>query len=228
MLGHFHHKLGELRTLLLQMGGAVEEQLRRATQALFESDRAKARYAIAADRDVDRLELEIDEACIQLLARHQPAAADLRFIVAAMKVVTELERIGDQAVNIARRALEPEADAGLPARVLGRMALEARALVTDGLDALARLDTEAAKRVIAADAALDALERETVQRLLHRAARDPALLRSVFRLGYVARCLERVGDHATNVAEMTLYVANATVARHRSAAAAGEALASMT
>jgi phosphate transport system protein len=108
------------------------------------------------------------------------------------------------------------------------MALEARALVTDGLDALARLDTEAAKRVIAADAALDALERETVQRLLHRAARDPALLRSVFRLGYVARCLERLGDHATNVAEMTLYVANATVARHRSAAAAGEALASMT
>jgi phosphate transport system protein len=221
MLGHFHQKLGELRTLLLRMGGAVEEQLRRATEALFASDHAKARHAIASDRDIDALELQVDEACIQLLALHQPAAADLRFIVAAMKVVTELERIGDQAVNVARSTLAAETHAGLPERVLGRMAIDARALVTDSLDALARLDTALAQRVIDDDAALDRLERDTVQRLLRRAAHDPDQLRSVFRLGYVARCLERVGDHATNIAEMALYVASATVARHRSAATPG-------
>jgi phosphate transport system protein len=218
MLGHFHHKLGELRTLLLRMGGAVDEQLRRATQALFDSDHATARHAIASDQDIDRFELQIDEACIQLLALYQPAAADLRLIVAAMKVVTELERIGDQAVNIARCTFEPDGHAGSPERVLGRMAIDARALVTDSLNALARLDIAAAKRVIAEDTALDQLERDTVQRLLRLAAREPDRLRSMFRLAYVARSLERVGDHATNVAEMVLYVANATVARHRSAA----------
>jgi phosphate transport system protein len=217
MPGHFHQKLAELRSLLLRMGGAVEEQLRRAIQALFEGDHAKARYAIASDRDIDRLELEIDEACIQLLALHQPAAADLRFVVATMKVVTELERIGDQAVNIARCALDPRTDRSLPERLLGRMAADARSLVTDSLDALARLDTHVAKRVIAEDAALDELERETVARVLRLAARDPDHLPAIFRLAYVARCLERIGDHATNVAEMVVYTADAELTLHRSA-----------
>jgi phosphate transport system protein len=216
-MGHFHQKLAELRSLLLRMGGAVEEQLRRATEALLQGDHAKARYAIASDRDIDRLELEIDEACIQLLALHQPAAADLRFVVATMKVVTDLERIGDQAVNIARSTLEPRTDRGLPERLLGRMAVDARLLVTDSLDALARLDTALARRVIAEDAALDELERETMGRVLRLAARDPDHLPSIFRLAYVARCLERVGDHATNVAEMVVYIADATLALHRSA-----------
>ena len=217
MPGLFHHKLTDLRTLLLRMCGAVEDQLRRATEALFASDHAKARHVIALDEDIDRLELQIDEACIQLLALHQPAAADLRFIVSAMKVVTELERIGDQAVNIARCTLAPRHPTGLPERLLGRMAVEARSLLRDSLDALARQDPALAKRVIAGDANLDQLERETVQRLMRQAARDPDHLQSVFRLGHVARCLERIGDHATNVAEMVVYIAHATVARHRSA-----------
>ena len=219
MPGHFHHKLSDLRTLLLRMGGDVEDQLRRATEALFASDHAKARHVIALDEDIDCLELQIDEACIQLLALHQPAATDLRFIVAAMKVVTELERIGDQAVNIARCTLAPRHPAGLPERLLGRMAAKARSLVTDSLDALARQDSALAKRVITEDAALDQLERETVQRLMRQATRDPDHLQSVFRLGYVARCLERIGDHATNVAEMVIYIAHASVARHQSAVA---------
>jgi phosphate transport system protein len=217
MPGLFHHKLTDLRTVLLRMGGAVEDQLRRGTEALFASDHAKARHAIALDEDIDRLELQIDEACIQLLALHQPAAADLRFIVAAMKVVTELERIGDQAVNIARCTLAPRHPTGLPERLLGRMAIDARSLLRDSLDALARQDSALAKRVIAADAGLDQLERETVQRLMRQAARDPNHLQSVFRLGHVARCLERIGDHATNVAEMVVYIAHAAVVRHGSA-----------
>jgi phosphate transport system protein len=216
MLSHFHHKLSELRTLLFRMGGAVEEQLRRATDALFETDPPAARHAVARDRDIDRLELEIDDACIQLLALHQPAATDLRFIVATMKLVTELERIGDQAVNIARCAADTRTCTGPPERVLGRMAVQAAALVSDSLDALARHDIDLAHRVIKADAALDELERQTVQRLLRLATREPEQLYRVFRLAYVARCLERIGDHATNVAEMALYVTDGTVARHRS------------
>jgi hypothetical protein len=132
MPAHFHHRLNDLRTLLLRMGGAVEDQLRRATEALFGSDHAKARRVMASDEDIDRFELDIDEACIQLLALHQPAATDLRFIVAATKVVTELERIGDQAVNIARCTLTPRHPAGLPERSLGRMAVEARSLPRSG------------------------------------------------------------------------------------------------
>ncbi len=216
MLGHFHHKLSELRTSLFRMGGAVENQLRRATQALFASDAAGARDVIACDQDIDRLELHIDEACIQLLALHQPAAADLRFIVATMKLVTELERIGDQAVNIARCVADTHTYAGPPERVFGRMAMKARALVSDSLDALARHDIVLAHRVIKEDAGLDELERQTVQRLLRLATRDPVQLGEVFRLAYVARCLERIGDHATNVAEMVLYVTDGTLARHRS------------
>jgi phosphate transport system protein len=220
MFVHFHYKLDDLRTLLLRMGSSVEDQLRRATEALFASDDAKARHVVALDEDIDRLELQIDEACVQLLALHQPAAADLRFIVAAMKVVTEFERIGDQAVNIARCTFAPRHSAGLPERLLGRMAVEARALVSDSVDALARQNAALAKRVITEDAGLDELERETLQRLMRQAIRDPEHLQSVFRLGYVARCLERVGDHATNVAEMVLYIADATVARHPSILAA--------
>lgn len=211
---HFHHKLDDLKHLLLQMGGLVEDQLRRAVDSLFESDRAKARHAIALDEDVDRLELQVDEACVQLLALYQPAATDLRLVAAAMKVVTELERIGDQAVNLARCTLEPEVPAALLEGGLRRMAALARDMVSDSLDALARGDVELARRVVATDDAVDALEHETVRSLLAHAAREPESLRSVFRLAFAARCLERVADHATNVAEMALYVEEGVIERH--------------
>lgn len=211
---YFHHKLDDLRHLLLQMGGVVEDQLRRATDALFESDHARARHAIAMDGDVDRLELRVDEACVQLLALHQPAATDLRFVAATMKVVTELERIGDQAVNLARSTLEPQAPAALLDTGLRRMSELARAMVSDSLDALARGDVDLARRVIATDDAVDALEHETVRSLLAHAAREPESLRNAFRLAFAARCLERVADHATNIAEMTLYTVEGLVERH--------------
>jgi phosphate transport system protein len=216
MTAHFHQKLGDLRRLLLGMGGLVEDQLRRATQALLEADRGRAQHAIALDPDVDALENRVDEVCVQLLALHQPAAADLRFVAGAMKVVTELERIGDQAVNLARCALEVRSES--PDIGLRRMSAMARGLVSDSLDALARGDSALARRVIAGDAALDALEEDTVRRLLSGVAHDPARLRAAFRLAYAARCLERVGDHATNIAEMAVYVAEGVVERHRATA----------
>ena len=178
--------------MLLRMGGAVEDQLRHATEALLASDHAKARHAIALDEDIDRLELQIDEVSIQLLALHQPAAADLRFIVAAINRGRDRAR-AHRRPGGQHRALRPRADASRR---------------TPGPGARSH------------GGALDQLEREIVQRLTRLATRDPEHLQSVFRLGYVARCLERVGDHATNVAEMVLYIAHATVARHRSILAA--------
>ena len=196
------------------MSGFVETQLTRAAASLFEADQAKAHHVIALDADVDALEMRVDEKCIQLLALYQPAAADLRFTAAAMKVVTELERIGDQAVNMARGALGPR----LPSRLLDSgitpMAELAQNMVAESVRALAHADAALARKVIAGDAAVDLLERETVSRLLAQAAREPELLRSVFRLTYVARSLERIGDHATNIAEMALYVADGRLVRH--------------
>lgn len=214
MHGYFHHKLEDLKRLLLRMSGLVENQLFRAERALFEADRAGAQHVIALDPDVDALELRVDAMCIQLLALHQPAAGDLRFIAAAMKVVTDLERIGDQAVNVARAALEGPPPAGLLDTGLKPMAELARNMVSESARALARADPALARKVIAGDAAVDLLERQAVGELLAHAAREPALLRSVLQLAQVARSLERVGDHATNVAEMVLYVAEGLFERH--------------
>jgi phosphate transport system protein len=211
---HFHYRLEDLKRRLLAMGELVETQLMRAAASLFKGDEARAHHVIALDADVDALEVQVDETCIQLLARYQPAAADLRFTAAAMKVVTELERIGDQAVNVARSALGPH----LPARLLDTgitpMAELSRNMVAESVRALAHADEALARKVIAGDAAVDLLEQETVSALLAQAAHEPELLRSVFRLAYAARSLERIGDHATNIAEMALYVADGRLVRH--------------
>jgi phosphate transport system protein len=203
MSDRFHHKLDTLRRELLAMGALVDEQLRRATHALLECDRAKAQHAIALDCDVDACELRVDEMCVRLIALHQPAAGDLRFIVAAMKVVTDLERAGDQAVGIARGVLD--ACGGLPETGFARMSGLARSQLAASLDALRRGDAEAARAVIADDAALDELEKQIMRRLLAQAMREPSRLRFVYPLAYATRCLERVGDHAANVAGMALY-----------------------
>lgn len=214
MPSHFHHRLEDLRRLLLRMGRLVEIQLMRATASLSEGNAARANQVIALDADVDALELQVDEKCIQLLALYQPAAADLRFTAAAMKVVTELERVGDQAVNLARCALAPRLPAQLLESGITPMAELAQNMVSESVRALAHADEALARKVIAGDAAVDLLEQETVSTLLAQAAREPELLRSVFRLAYAARSLERIGDHATNIAEMALYVADGRLERH--------------
>jgi phosphate transport system protein len=211
---HFHHRLEDLKQLLLGMGALVEHQLSRAARSLFEGDWAKAQHVTGTDADVDDLEVRVDDRCIQLLALYQPAAADLRFITAAMKVVTGLERIGDQAVNIARCTLGPPLPAQLLDSGLRRMAELAQNMVSESVRALARNDAALARRVIAGDAALDDLEQETVRALLAEAARAPELLHGAFRLAYAARSLERIGDHATNMAEMALYIAEGSLQRH--------------
>ncbi len=210
----FHHRLQSLKDLLLGMGGTVESQLRMATLALTEGTPGFAEQAIAADRDVDALENTIDEACVELLALYQPAAVDLRFIAVAMKVVTELERIGDQAANIARAAQAGPLGAALVGCGLPAMANAARTMVAESLDALARNDAALARKVIADDDALDELEQALARRLMEHADMEHVPLEPVFRLANAARCLERIGDHATNVAELTLYSTEALLVRH--------------
>src|SRR5436189_5469421 len=149
---HFHEELDALKQTLLAMGGLVEDQIRRVMRALIERDDALAQEVIERDQQVNAYDVEVDETCVSLLALHQPAAGDLRFITTAMKIVTDLERIGDQAVNIAQRALELNREPQLkPYMDLPRMAKKAQAMMKESLDAFVARDTALARRVRGVD-----------------------------------------------------------------------------
>src|SRR5439155_1161527 len=159
MQRHFHEQLDALKQTLLAMGGLVEDQIRRVMRALVDRDGALAQEVIDRDRQVNAYDLEVDEKCVELLALHQPTAKDLRFITTAMKIVTDLERMGDQAVNIAQRAIELNREPQLKPYVdLPRMAEKAQRMVKESLDAFVSRDTELARRVCAEAADADALK----------------------------------------------------------------------
>ena len=204
---HFHEELEALKQTLLAMGGLVEDQIRRVMRALVERDDALAQDVIDRDRQVNAYDVEVDETCVNLLALYQPAAGDLRSITTAMKIVTDLERIGDQAVNIAQRALELNREPQLKPYIdLPRMAERAQAMVKDGLDAFVTRDTELARRVCAADAEVDALKEQIFRELLSFMMEDARTIPRAIRLIFYSRFLERVADHATNIAEMVIYM----------------------
>ena len=215
MQRHFHEELGALKQTLLAMGGLVEDQIRRVIRALVERDDVQARDVIDRDREVNAYENEIDEKCVELLALHQPAAGDLRFLTTAMKIVTDLERIGDQAVNIAQRVLELNQEAQLKPYIdLPVMAAKAQAMVKGSLDAFVARDTALARRVRAEDGAVDDLNHQIFRELLTFMMSDPATIPRAIRLVLIARFLERVADHATNIAEMVVYLVEGKMVRH--------------
>ena len=212
---HFHEELDALKQTLLAMGGVVEDQIRRVMRALIERDDDLAREVIERDRQVNAYDVEIDEKCVELLALHQPAAGDLRFITTAMKIVTDLERIGDQAVNIAQRAIELSREAQLKPYVdLPRMAERAERMVKESLDAFVSRDTTLARRVCAADAEVDALKEQIFRELLTFMMEDARTIPRAIRLILISRFLERVADHATNIAEMVIYLVESKMVRH--------------
>jgi len=214
---HFHEELGALKQTLLAMGGLVEDQIRRVMQALVERDDEQARDVIDRDKQVNAYENEIDEKCVELLALHQPAAGDLRFITTAMKIVTDLERIGDQAVNIAQRALELNQEPQLkPYMDLPRMAEKAQAMMKESLDAFVMRDTALARKVRGEDGIVDDLNHQIFRELLTFMMEDPATIPRAIRLVLIARFLERVADHATNIAEMVIYLVESRLVRHSS------------
>jgi phosphate transport system protein len=215
MQRHFHEELEALKQTLLAMGGLVEDQIRRVMRALTERDDALAQEVIDRDRQVNAYDVEVDETCVNLLALHQPAAGDLRFITTAMKIVTDLERIGDQAVNIAQRALELNREPQLKPYIdLPRMAERAQAMVKDSLDAFVSRDTDLARRVCGADAEVDALKEQIFRELLTFMMADPRAIPRAIRLVLISRFLERVADHATNIGEMVVYMVEGKMVRH--------------
>lgn len=215
MQRHFHEELEALKQTLLAMGGLVEDQIRRVMRALTERDDALAREVIERDRQVNTYDVEVDETCVNLLALHQPAAGDLRFITTAMKIVTDLERIGDQAVNIAQRAIELNREPQLKPYIdLPRMAELAQAMVKDSLDAFVTRDTELARRVCGADPEVDALKEQIFRELLTYMMEDARTIPRAIRLILISRFMERVADHATNIAEMVVYLVEGKMVRH--------------
>ena len=215
MTRHFHEELEALKQTLLAMGGLVEDQIRRVMRALLERDDELAREVVDRDRQVNAYDVEVDEQCVQLLALNQPAASDLRFITTAMKIVTDLERIGDQAVNIAQRALELHQEPQLKPYVdLPRMAEMAQRMVKESLDAFVTRDTELARRVRGEDAAVDALKEQIFRELLTFMMADPRTIPRALRLILISRFMERVADHATNIAEMVVYMVEGKMVRH--------------
>jgi phosphate transport system protein len=215
MQRHFHEELEALKQTLLAMGGLVEDQIRRVMRSLVERDDALAQEVIERDQQVNAYDVEVDETCVSLLALHQPAAGDLRFLTTAMKIVTDLERMGDQAVNIAQRVLELNREPQLKPYIdLPRMAEKAQLMVKQSLDAFVARDTELARRVCGEDAEVDALKEQIFRELLTFMMEDARTIPRAIRLILISRFLERVADHATNVAEMVIYLVDAKMVRH--------------
>ena len=215
MQRHFHEELDALKQTLLAMGALVEDQIRRVMRALVERDEALARDVIERDHQVNAYDVEVDEKCVELLARYQPAASDLRFLTTTMKIVTDLERIGDQAVNIAQRALELNREAQLKPYIdLPRMAAKSQQMVKDSLDAFVARDAGLARDVCARDSEVDALKEQVFRELLTFMMGDPKTIARALHLILVSRFLERVADHATNIAEMVVYMIEGKIVRH--------------
>jgi phosphate transport system protein len=208
--------LDVLRARVLLLGGETETALQRAMFALVERDSETAREVLRDDDQIDQLEVEIDRLCIDTLALRQPAARDLRFVVAVAKITPVLERIADHACNIARAAIDlnDEPELPRPAPALPRMAEVAAAMLRAALDAFTEGDAEAARAVIPRDDEIDELYEKIFHELINLMTRDPLTTARAARLLFVAKHLERVGDYVTDICELTVYMTEAAFIRH--------------
>jgi phosphate transport system protein len=212
---HFQEELEQLKARLLEMGGLAEEQVRLAVKALMDRDRELIELALHGDDPLNKLHIEIDGRCFTLLALHQPMAVDLRAIVAAVKINTDLERVGDLAINIAEAARRYAQHAPVKKLIdIPRMATIAQSMLRDSLDAFVRRDTELAQRVLNEDDKLDALKTQIFRELLTYMLQDPATIEAALDLILISRHLERIGDHATNIAEDVIFMVSARDVRH--------------
>ncbi len=211
----YDSELQGLREKLLTLGGKVETEIATSTRALIERDTKLAEEVVEADRDVNRLEVEVDDDCRRLLALRQPAASDLRFITTALKIVVDLERIGDLAVNIAERAIDLNQSPPLkPLHDLPKLAQLCAKQVRGALDAFVDANVAQAEQVIRDDAMVDALYHTLFNELLALMMEDSRNIRRANNMLFVAKHLERLADHATNVAEMVIYMVKGTDVRH--------------
>ncbi len=212
----FNEELEDVRSKVLQMGGIVEEQLAHAVQALLTGDRDQAAEVIANDQRVNALEVEIDEECTRIVALRQPAATDLRLVMAVIRTINDLERIGDEIKRVARMVHE-ELDGTLDDAVrleIEHMSSQVKEMLRDVLDAFARTDVKAAVRVARADEKVDIKYQAITRQLMTYMAQDHTTIPTVLNIMWAARAIERMGDRCQNIAEYVIYLVMGKDVRH--------------
>jgi len=212
---HFQKELEQLKEQLLKMAAMVEEAIRDSVQSLVRRDSDLAQKVFEGEDRINKMEIMIDDMCLKLLALRQPMAVDLRFITSAMKIVTDLERMGDQAVNIAERAISLNQEPQLKPYIdIPRMAEIAQSMVKDVLDAFVTHNSKLARSVCERDDLVDGLNDQVFRELLTYMISDPRTVTRAVHLMIVCRCLERLADHATNIAEDVIFMIDALVIKH--------------
>ncbi len=216
MLHYWQREIENLKKLVLSLGAIVEEQIQRAILALERRDTDLANEVILKDREIDSLEIVIEEECLKILALYQPVAKELRFVVSVLKMNNDLERMGDLAANIAKRAryLSKKEKIDLVAD-LGPIAEKTQAMVKKSLDALVNTDVKLAREVCASDDEIDMLTKQMLKRTINAIEKHPGRTKDYFSVQYVSKNLERIADSATNVAEDVIYLCSGDIIRHQ-------------
>ncbi len=215
---HFDREIENLKELLLRMGAMVEDQINQSIRALLDRDTAIAQKVIDGDGAIDRMELEIDQHTVELIAMMQPAAVDLRFVTTAMKITPELERIADLAVDVCERAIELNREPPLkPLIDIPRLARISQDMVRQALDSFVRRDATLAREVIARDDEVDLLTEQSFRELLTYMLEDSRNISRAIRLTFIGKYFERIGDGATNICEMVVYLVEGKVIKHSGA-----------
>ena len=217
IMKQFDEELEEIRTQLMEMGGKVEQQLKNAIKAVIKADSSLAEEVIRDERLVDEMEVDIDEACILIIARRQPAASDLRFVMMVTKAVNDLERIGDEAKKIANHAiiLSEQDSLSQGYKEVRHLGSSVSAMLANALDAFARFDVKAAMSTLEEDAQIDLDYKTALRELVTYMMEDPRSISRVINILWVVRSLERIGDHAKNLCEQIVFVVKGKDIRHK-------------
>jgi phosphate transport system protein len=216
MTRHIEHQIAQLKNSILRFGTIVEEAISLSNTALFKQDVALAKKVLENDSEIDRLEVELEEECLKVLALYQPVAADLRFVVAVLKINNDLERIGDLAGNIAKivSQLTTTGPLKLPEEI-SIMAKQAEEMVKNSLDAVVKADPDLARQVRREDDVVDAGRQAVRELVMQRIRKNPEKVESLFQINSVSKHLERIADMATNIAEDVIYMVEGEIVRHR-------------
>ena len=215
MQRHLDAELDQLKGRITEMGNMVDLQMKEATESLVERDPVKAKGVIDRDHQVNAMEVGIDEDCVRMIALHQPEARDLRFVITAMKIITDLERMSDLASNISERVLElcEEPPIPIPSSIM-EMSTIGREMLREALDAFVSRNTALARQVTQEDERVNVLHRELVKTIVENLKRHNGETSPIIRILFVSRSLERFADHATNVAEIIMYMVEGKIIRH--------------
>ena len=216
MSKHLLRDVENLKNKIIHMGSVIEDRVYQATMSVINHDVKLAGAVIKGDGEIDQMEVDIEEEGLKILALHQPVAIDLRFIIAILKINNDLERVGDLAVNVAERAafLATQKDFKIPFDVY-KMAVKAEGMLTRSIDALVNLDVRQARLVRAEDDEMDAMNREMYDKVKEQLPENPEQFNCLFHAVSIGRHLERIADHATNIAEDVVYLVDAEIIRHK-------------